>query len=62
MGSVRQVGSYQHVKLYEHMSFREPSGELIDGLHEKLTECFRDEEEFAYMKENERWKELLGRG
>ena len=56
-----QVGNYENVKLYEHMSFRELSGEFIDGMREKLTAFFRDEEEFAYMKENAQWKELLAR-
>lgn len=58
--SADQVGNYKNVKLYEHMSFRELSGDFIDGLREKLTACFRDEKEFEYMKGNERWKELLG--
>lgn len=58
--SADQVGNYKNVKLYEHMPFRELSGDFIDGLREKLTVCFWDEKEFAYMKGNERWKELLG--
>lgn len=57
--SVGQVGHYENVRLYEHMSFREVSGDFIDGLRENLTALFRDEENFAYMKGNERWEEMI---
>lgn len=57
--SAGQVGNYENVRLYEHMSFKELSGETIDGLREKLTELFRDEETFAYMRGNQRWGEII---
>lgn len=50
---------YTHAKLYEHMVFKEVSPEFWAEFQEKLKEQFRDGETFEYMKDDERWKELL---
>lgn len=60
LAGIGQIGDYRSVRLYGHLSFKEPSDEFTDGMQEKAIELFRDEESFGYMKGNERWEELIG--
>lgn len=46
--------------LYEHMSFKEISEEFQEKLKNNLLECFRDEESYGFLKDNERWRKLVG--
>lgn len=57
--SIGDISSFRDVPLYEHMSFRELSGEFREEMKEKLDALFEEEEGFGYMKGNERWERFL---
>lgn len=59
LSSVEHMTSYCSAELYEHMKFKDISPEFIEEMKEKLREAFGDENRFGYMKDDERWKELL---
>lgn len=46
--------------LYEHMTFKKIDEEFFTGLKSNLLENFRDEETFGFLKDNDRWKEIVG--
>lgn len=46
--------------LYEHMKFKEVSGEFRRRFKQNLKNMFRNDEVFEFLKEDERWKELVG--
>ncbi len=56
---VDQIDAYRNAPLYEHMEFREISGEFLSELKEKLRKNFQDEEAFGFLKNDRRWKELV---
>lgn len=58
LSGVREVGSFRNAALYEHMKFEEPRKEFLEELEGKLRESFRDER-FDFLKNDERWRELL---
>jgi hypothetical protein len=41
--------------------YKETSDEFLTELRENLLACFRDEETYGFLKENERWQELVKR-
>lgn len=65
LSSVETIGDFRNAPLYEHMEFKamkeEMKEEFAAGMKEKLLECFCEEETFGFLKEDERWKELVGR-
>jgi transcriptional regulator with XRE-family HTH domain len=45
--------------LYSHMDFNAISEKYLTEVHEDLIMGFRDEETYAYLKENQQWRDLV---
>ena len=56
---IGQIGSFYRSPLYGHMEFKEMRGEFLAELKNNLLKCFRDEESYGFLKEDERWKEIV---
>lgn len=56
--SVGQFGSQCRAPLYEHMAFKEISGEFMEKMKETMIDFFKDEDLFGYMKGNQDWEAL----
>ncbi len=59
LSCVKQVGDFAKAPLYEHMDFKETSEEAMTETKENLLKCFRDEETFRFLKNDERWQRLV---
>lgn len=59
LSSVEQIGDFTNAPLYEHMDFKELSEKYMTKIKENLLKCFRDEESFGFLKNDERWRELV---
>lgn len=59
LSSIGQIGSFYRSPLYGHMEFKEMRGEFLAELKNNLLKCFRDEESYGFLKEDERWKEIV---
>ena len=49
LSSVEYIGEFRKAPLYEHMDFKE-----------NLLKCFQNEENYGFLKEDERWQRLVG--
>lgn len=56
--SVGEFGSWCKAPLYEHMTFKELSGEFMDKMKGTIGDFFGDEDLFGYMKGNKDWEAL----
>ena len=59
LSSIGQIGSFYRSPLYGHMEFKGMRGEFLAELKNNLLKCFRDEESYGFLKEDERWKEIV---
>lgn len=59
LSSVEQIGDFRKALLYEHMDFKEIREEFMAEMKENLLKCFRDEENFGFLKNDERWQRLV---
>lgn len=59
LNSIDEIGSCAGSFLYEHMKWGSVRKEFLEELKGKLLEGFGDEEQFGFLKENERWRELV---
>lgn len=59
LSSVEEIGSFCHSPFYVHMEFKEIRTEFVEELRNNLLQCFRDEETYGFLKEDERWKKLV---
>ena len=60
LDSVDTFAEWTTSSLFEHMEFRKaPREEFLATLKKNLLENFRDEETFGFLKENERYRELV---
>ncbi len=62
LSSVERIRDFTNTPLYEHMDFKEIRDEFIAEIKENLLKCFRDEESFGFLKNDERWQELVKKG
>ncbi len=62
LSSVERIRDFTNTPLYEHMDFKEIRDEFIAEIKENLLKCFRDEESFGFLKNDERWRELVKKG
>ena len=46
-------------KRLEHMEFKEVNAEFTAEMKENLLKCFREEESFGFLKNDERWQRLI---
>lgn len=61
LSSVEEIGDFRKAPLYEHLEFKEMKEEFVEETKENLLKCFREEETYGFLKEDERWKELVSR-
>ena len=54
-----EMASFREAPLYEHIPFRQMSDESCAKMKERLDALFREEDNFGYMKGNERWERFL---
>lgn len=54
--SIGQFGSWRRAPLYEHMTFKEISDDFMEKMKETMSDFFRDESLFGYMKGNKEWE------
>lgn len=59
LNNMDSLCDFRNAKLYQHMKFKQPEGNYIEDLKQKLLDCFRDKDSFFYMKENENWENLI---
>lgn len=59
LSCVEQIGDFKKTPLYEHMDFKEIREDFMAELKENLLKCFRDEENFGFLKNDERWQKLV---
>jgi transcriptional regulator with XRE-family HTH domain len=54
-----KITDCRYSPLYEHMEFKELSGEFFEELRQNLLKCFHDEETFDFLKNDKRWEGLV---
>ena len=59
LASIDTIGDFRKSPLYEHMDYKAPSEEFTADLKEKILTCFRDEETYGFLKNDERYWELI---
>lgn len=59
LSCVEQIGDFRKTSLYEHMDFKEITEEFMAEIKENLLKCFRDEESYGFLKNDERWQKLI---
>lgn len=59
LACIQDIGSFTKSPLYSHMTFREMADEHGRTMREELLRCFRDEETFKFMDQDERWKQII---
>ena len=57
--TVQDICSFTKSRLYSHMAFREEEKEYGKTMRETLLRCFRDEEIFGFMEQDERWQQIV---
>lgn len=56
--SIENITDFTESELYEHMKFQKSRKEFLEEMKANLLQCFRDEETYGFLKEDERWKKL----
>lgn len=59
LAGIKEMGNIHRAPLYAHMNFKDVSGEFLAEMEENLKKGFREEECFAFLKDEERYKKLL---
>ncbi len=59
LASVDNIGDFGASKLYEHMTFKKMQPEVVKEMEKDLLRTFQDEEAFGFLKEDERWREMI---
>lgn len=59
LSCVEQIGDFRKSSLYEHMDFKEIREDYMAEIKENLLKCFRDEDSFGFLKNDERWQRLV---
>ncbi|MCP1103435.1 transcriptional regulator with XRE-family HTH domain [Aequitasia blattaphilus] len=58
LSSVEQIDGFTDSFLYEHMNLQKVGRDFLEKLKADLLGCFRDEEHYGFLKNDERWKKL----
>lgn len=58
--NVDSLGSFVHAPLYAHMTFKSLDGDFRDSVRKTLLDIL-ESDDFAYMEQDPRWKELAER-
>lgn len=59
LSGVEEIESFRNSSLYEHMEFKEIKEEDLEEIKENLRKCFRDEENFEFLKSDSRYQNLI---
>lgn len=59
LASVESIAGYSKSPLYEHMTFRPPSGEFVERVKRNLLEAVQADESLEFLRADRRWNELL---
>lgn len=59
LSGVDHIFDFKKSWLYEHMDFKETRDDFVEELRENLKKCFRDEETYGFLKDNQRWQKLV---
>lgn len=61
LANIGDITGFTKSKLYEHMTFRQTQDResCLDEIREKLLEGFRKDEAYEFLREDERWQQLL---
>ncbi len=60
LSGVEHIQDFRKSFLYEHMNFKEAKEEFVKELKETLLKSFRDDEEYRFLQDDKRWKQLTG--
>ncbi|MDR0897145.1 MAG: helix-turn-helix domain-containing protein [Oscillospiraceae bacterium] len=60
LGNLESIGGFAKSPLYAHMKFKAMDAGYLAEVRQVLLEGFRDESSYGYLKDNLRWRELLG--
>lgn len=59
LSGIEQIGDFRKAPLYEHMEFKGTKQEFAAGLKKNLLLSFQNEETYGWLKENQRWQEMV---
>lgn len=57
--SVETITDFTESDLYEHMQFNKSDKVFIEELKRNLMNCMKDNETFGFLKDDERWKNMI---
>jgi len=60
LSNLESIYGFAESPLYSHMEFKAIDEAHLDEVRKDLMKAFRDEETYAYLKESQRWRELVG--
>ncbi len=60
LANLESLYGFTKSPLFSHMEFKTPSGAFLAEVREDLIEGFRDEDVYGFLKENQRWRALVG--
>lgn len=59
--NVDKIGDFRKSPLYEHMQFKNTDENFLRQMKQNLIQCFKDQEAYGFMKDEEIWQGLLKR-
>ena len=60
LNNLESIYAFTKSPLYTHMDFKAIDEAYLTEVREDLMKGFRDEEAYAYLKENQQWRDLVG--
>lgn len=61
LASLDDITGFCNSTLYEHMDFKQASPAFLKDLKHELLHCFQDETVYDFLKNSERWKNLISK-
>lgn len=58
LASIERITDFTESELYAHMTFKKSEKLFVEEMRQNLLNCFRDEETYGFMKDDERWREI----
>lgn len=58
LNSIESITDFSNSELYSHMEFKKTDRNFIEDMKTEILNCFRDQETYGFLSENERWKKL----